>query len=112
MEIIKINKSLPDNVEACACYPFIVVNPKILKYKRKYDIVINHERIHLEQQKELLVVFFFLIYYLEYAYHFIRTLDSYTAYRKISFEKECFRHQKNLNYLSKRVRYNYFWTKY
>lgn len=109
MEYIKINPELDDNIQACAWYPVIEVNPKILKNKKLYDVVINHERIHLEQQKELLIIFFYLLYYLEFIYHYLRTGNAYKAYRSISFEKECYKHQRNLKYLSKRVRYNYLW---
>ena len=112
MEYIKVDKSLPKHVEAYANYPVITIHPKILRNKRLYKIVINHERIHLEQQKELLIVFFYLFYYLQYAYYLIRTLDLYEAYRSISFEKECYRYQNDMKYLSRRKRYNYLWNNY
>jgi hypothetical protein len=55
----------------------------------------------------LLFIPFIIWYYLEYGYHYLRTLDADQAYRSIRFERECFRNEKDLNYLSKRRPYNY-----
>ena len=72
-------------------YPFIFLREKRLKNDK---ILINHERIHLRQQAELLVVFFYLWY--------ISCQDWDTAYRKISFEKEAYDRENNLEYLKNR----------
>ncbi|MDE5687805.1 MAG: hypothetical protein K2I18_04170 [Paramuribaculum sp.] len=65
--------------------------------------VLNHERIHTAQIRELLFVPFYLIYLAEW---FIRIIackgDIYKAYRSISFEEEAYCHGDDLNYLSTR----------
>lgn len=57
---------------------------------------INHESIHLAQQKEWLFVGFFLLYLIEFIFK---------GYMNISFEKEAYTHSVDLNYLKTRKRY-------
>ena len=80
-------------------WPIIIVRDK--KYLDD-PILINHEKIHLRQQIELLLVIFYLWYALEYLFYRLKGLDSKSAYRNIRFEKEAYRFEKDLNYLSKR----------
>ena len=60
----------------------------------------NHEAIHTAQMKELLYVFFYIIYFLEWLYRLI--FHTKTAYIGISFEKEAYENESNLNYLNTR----------
>ena len=69
-------------------------NPESLK------ILINHEAIHTAQMGELLYVFFYLLYFTEWLFRMIFYPRS--AYYGISFEKEAYKHEKNLGYLEKR----------
>ena len=80
-------------------YPFIFLREKRLKHDK---ILINHEKIHLRQQAELLVVFFYLWYVLEFFCWYISCQVWDTAYRKISFEKEAYGRENNLEYLKNR----------
>ena len=80
-------------------YPFIFLREKRLKNDK---ILINHERIHLRQQAELLVVFFYLWYVLEFFCWYVSCQDWDTAYRKNSFEKEAYDRENNLEYLKNR----------
>ena len=48
-------------------------------------IDINHEAIHTAQMKELLIIFFYIIYFLEWL---VRLFINKNAYRSISFEKK------------------------
>ena len=68
------------------------------------DIDLNHEAIHTEQIKELFFIFFYIIYVLEWLYRLLFTKDrfSHMAYRNISFEKEAYNNESNLNYLQNR----------
>lgn len=76
------------------------------KYKGKVDkIVINHEKIHTVQMKELLWIFFYIIYFLEYLVKIIIHGNLHTAYRNISFEKEAYINEENMNYLKTRKCY-------
>lgn len=61
--------------------------------------ILNHERIHSAQIRELGYIFFYLIYLIEWL---IRIPFKGNAYRNISFEKEAYRHENDLSYLSRR----------
>lgn len=68
--------------------------------------VINHERIHTAQMRELLYVPFYVIYVLEWLMRMIQSRGRlYKAYYNISFEKEAYRHGDNLQYLNHRRRF-------
>lgn len=56
----------------------------------------NHEAVHTAQMKELLYVPFYIIYLFEWI---IRLFMKGNAYRNISFEKEAYQNETNLNYL-------------
>ena len=59
-------------------------------------ITLNHEKIHTKQQIELLFIGFFIVYFFEWIFK---------GYRNISFEKEAYRHEMNLDYLKERKHY-------
>ena len=52
--------------------------------------VLNHERIHTLQQRELLFVPFYIIYIAEWLLHLARYRSMHRAYMEISFEKEAY----------------------
>lgn len=64
--------------------------------------VINHERIHSAQQRELLWLPFYLLYFLEWLVRLIICRNFDKAYRSISFEKEAYTHDHDLEYLKHR----------
>jgi hypothetical protein len=64
--------------------------------------LLNHEKIHIRQQLDLLVIPFFIWYALEYLYRFVQYRDRYKAYRNLSFEREAYKNEKDLHYLKKR----------
>ena len=90
------------------------------------DITLNHEKIHSRQFVELMVLFavatvlirwwlplfsplfFYAWYVIEYLIHLARFKSHYLAYRRISFEREAYTHQTNINYLSKRELFSFF----
>ena len=72
--------------------------------------VINHERIHTAQQRELLFLPFYIIYVLEWLARLCQYRDFNRAYLNISFEREAYAHGHDLSYLSRR-RF-YAWTAY
>ena len=90
---------LPQHVSAITLWPFIVC-----KYKKDTTdaILINHERIHLRQQLELLVIPFYVIYLVEYLYLLVKLKNHQAAYLAIRFEKEAYQNEANLNYLDQR----------
>ena len=79
-----------------AIFPFIFLKDKTLKYNKT---VINHEKIHLRQQIELLWIFFFLIYFIEFFIGYIKFKNLKKAYFNISFEKEAYFNEDDLEYL-------------
>lgn len=74
---------------------------KDLASKMSYEDY-NHEAIHTEQIKELLVVGFYAIYILEWLWRVLFTKDrfSHKAYRNISFEREAYANEGNDWYLN------------
>ena len=86
-------------------FPFILL-------KRKEDlhneILLNHEKIHLRQQAELLVIFFYVWYVFEYYYFYFKLKDHFLAYKSISFEREAYAMEDDLNYLNTRKLWS-FW---
>ncbi len=67
-----------------------------------HPTLLNHERIHLRQQAELLIIPFYLWYVTEYFIRLIIYKNKRQAYRNISFEREAYTNENNLNYLNKR----------
>ncbi len=82
-----------------AFWPFIFVKSR--DYKTNL-VFMNHERIHLRQQLELLVLPFYLWYGIEYLLRLLKYKDRHKAYRNIGFEREAYANEKNLCYHKKR----------
>lgn len=71
---------------------------------------ILHERVHTKQQKELLYIFFYVWYLIEWLIRLFQyKFDLYAAYSNISFEKEAYyiQYEKPLNALDYRKRYGF-----
>lgn len=67
---------------------------------------LNHEKIHLAQQKELLLVgFYFLYAYWWLKYRIFYGLDNEEAYYALPFEGEAYAHEMDEEYLNKRERF-------
>ena len=88
-----------DFARAMALFPFILVQNEGLA---KNEILMHHERIHLRQQLELGIIFFYILYLGEYLLRRLQFKTHYTAYRHISFEREAYANEKNMNYLKER----------
>lgn len=80
---------------------------------RLTEVDVRHEHIHFLQQLEWLFVGFFVLYHVEYLWHLVRLLlkrpkgqrfgqVSMEAYRRISFEREAYRHEREVDYLKTR----------
>lgn len=79
------------------------------KYKgRLSNKTINHETIHTLQQKELLYIFFYVLYICEWLIRLVTNTNS--AYRSISFEREAFQNESDYDYINNRKRFS--WLKY
>lgn len=66
---------------------------------------LNHESIHTAQMKEMLYIFFYIWYIVEWI---IRLFKKDNAYRNISFEQEAYNNENNLEYLNNRKHYGWF----
>ena len=73
--------------------------------------VVNHERIHTAQQRELLFIPFYIIYGVEWLVRMCQYRgDRRQAYLNISFEREAYTNGNDLCYLPRRPLFA--WTKY
>lgn len=75
------------------------------EFKPLSRITENHERIHTAQIRELLFVFFYIWYGIEWLVRLFQYRDRKVAYLNISFEREAYRNQNNLGYLKARKKY-------
>ncbi len=87
-----------------ALFPFILLKEKELKHNK---IMVHHEKIHLRQQLELLLFFFYLAYVLHYFFNLLKYRNHDKAYREIIFEREAYTMENDLDYLSKRKFWNF-----
>lgn len=102
--ILIVNKRLlSGRFKGITLWPFVILENKKLKTDKLF---INHEKIHLRQQLELLVIFFYIWYLSEYLIRLAKYGNSLRAYRTISFEREAYRRENDLQYLEKRP----FWA--
>ncbi len=90
---------VPRGYVGITIFPFIFLKYNALKGNA---ILINHEKIHLKQQIELLIIPFFIIYTVEFLLRLIQYKKWKLAYRNISFEREAYKNEKDLDYLKSR----------
>jgi hypothetical protein len=98
--IVLVSKYLtPRGFRGLTVYPFVILNNK--NYKQN-AVLMNHERIHLRQQLELLVLPFFIWYGIEFLVRLWQYKNVNRAYKNISFEREAYTNEKDLYYLKQR----------
>jgi hypothetical protein len=98
--MVIVNRFLvPKGYSAITIFPFIILSSDKILINRR---LINHEKIHIRQQLELLIVIFYLWYFAEYLILRIKYKNKFEAYKNISFEKEAYSKQYDLSYLKKR----------
>ncbi len=94
---------VPKHFIGITIYPFIFLRESCLK---EDETLVNHEKIHLRQQIEFLILPFYIWYVLEFLYRLLQYKDRNKAYKNISFEREAYRHESDLYYLKERK----FWS--
>lgn len=99
MRFVVFNKWVPKGFAGITIFPFVIVAKK--KWLQDATFIV-HERIHLRQQLEILILPFFIWYGLEYLIRLIQYKDRRKAYRNISFEREAYANESNANYLKQR----------
>ena len=87
-------KLLGFKIRAIAFFPFIFVSPDT----EIDDILINHEKIHLRQQAELLLIPFYIWYLIAL---------KRKGYYNISFEREAYSNENKKNYLKNRKLFSF-----
>lgn len=72
------------------------------------ELDVRHENIHTKQMLELLFIGYYLWYVIEYIVRLF--INKGEAYKSISFEREAYINDDNINYLKERKLYA--WVKY
>jgi len=103
MIVIVFKYLIPKGFRGFTFFPFVVLSDK---KDKSHNILLNHERIHLRQQLELLIVVFFVWYILEFLIGLAKYKNRREAYYSISFEREAYSNEKDLHYLKQRS----FWS--
>ncbi|MFC6102612.1 hypothetical protein [Olivibacter domesticus] len=93
--------SARSNIAAMAIWPIIIAN-KTLKAKGLSAQTLLHEKIHHQQQLELLVIPFYLWYVIEWLLKWVIYKDRKRAYKELSFEREAYSNDNNMDYLKQR----------
>jgi len=88
---------------AITIFPFIIIN----KDYKGNKVLVNHEKIHIKQQIEMLWLFFFIWYFTEFLIRYLQYRNWHKAYLNISFEREAHQFEHNLAYLKIRKRYSF-----
>lgn len=73
---------------------------------------IRHETIHWEQQKEMLIVFFYLWYAIEYIIRLIVYRSHNKAYKSVMFEKEAYTLERSESLFNAREHYDWLFYDY
>lgn len=95
---------VPKGFGGLAIFPFIFLSAARLKGDSPF---INHERIHIRQQLEMLVLPFFVWYGVEFMVRFCLCRNFSSAYRSISFEREAYAKEKDPLFLKSRPLWNF-----
>lgn len=110
MEILRMGKFLlwllPKDIIAITLYPFAMYFKG--DYIDLFPFTIHHEHIHWQQQKEMLCIFFYLWYGIEWLFKLIKW--GRQSYYHISFEQEAYLNQDNPDYCT--TRKHFAWLKY
>lgn len=99
MILIVFKYLTPRGFRGLTFYPFVFLADKDDKLN---EVFINHEKIHIRQQLELLIVPFYVWYFTEYLIRLLQFRNRKKAYYAISFEKEAYANEKDLEYLISR----------
>jgi hypothetical protein len=104
MFVIVAKYLIPKGYRGLTVFPFVLIK---YRFDKGNKILVNHEKIHIRQQMELLVLPFFLWYFVEYAVRLLQYKNADLAYRNISFEREAYANEINLDYLETRTFFSF-----
>lgn len=91
-------------INGITLFPFILLRKKEFRHDK---VLLHHERIHLRQQAELLLIFFYLWYLVDFLIQYVKHKNVAKAYRNIIFEREAYAEEANFGYLKKRKLWNF-----
>ena len=103
MILIVFKYLMPRGYRGLTFFPFVFLTNREEALDK---VFINHEKIHLRQQIELLVLPFYVWYGIEFLMWLFILKDRKQAYKRISFEREAYKNEKDLNFLKSRS----FWS--
>lgn len=106
MFLIVTKYLIPNGYRGLTVFPFVFAKQEADK---ENAVFLNHEKIHLRQQLELLVIPFFILYLLEYCLRLLYYRNSNLAYRNISFEREAYANESDFNYLKTRSFFRFYY---
>ena len=97
------------SIRAITLYPFIIFRDEPDEH------TVNHERIHIQQQKELFVLPFYILYVWYWLVNRVKYQDlGPDAYYNLPFEREAYQNDDNFSYLESRPKHawrNYHLTR-
>lgn len=104
MFVIVAKYLIPKGYSGMALFPFI-----LLKERRDVSnaVMLQHEKIHLRQQLEMLILPFFIWYGIEFFIRILQYRDKHLAYQNISFEREAYANESQKDFLQKRGFWNF-----
>lgn len=78
------------------------------EYGALSEVEKNHEKIHTYQIYEMLVIFFYITYFIEWLIRLMQYRNAQIAYQNISYEREAYQNMFDPAYLKKRKYYAFF----
>jgi hypothetical protein len=99
MFVIVAKYLIPKGFRGITIFPFVLIKHS---FDSENKVLVNHEKIHLRQQLELLLLPFFVWYFVEYAVRLLQYKNANLAYRNISFEREAYANELDLEYIKGR----------
>ncbi|MCS6933585.1 MAG: hypothetical protein NZM35_00360 [Chitinophagales bacterium] len=82
-----------------AIFPFVLLKSRDMVHDHTLML---HERIHLVQQLEMLILPFYILYGLHYLFNLILYRSHHRAYRAVIFEREAYSNEHRPDYLKHR----------
>jgi hypothetical protein len=103
-----LNCLLKGDTIALCIWPFLFVKQDVDQLQSTG--IINHELIHARQQLEMLWIFFFLWYGIEYLVRLLQKGRYSSPYRALSLEREAYENENDPDYLERRKAFT--WIRY
>jgi hypothetical protein len=100
MFVIVAKYLIPKGFRGMTIFPFVIIKHS---FDSESKVLVNHEKIHIRQQLEMLVLPFFVWYFVEYGVRLLQYKNANFAYRNISFEREAYANEQQLDYLKNRT---------